>query len=82
MAEETRNVTKAIGFVTVNRFVVLSEGLFEAIGPDTIQFAETFTDESIELGVRSLLRTTLDNHLDQFNLIKCKFGVTLRRSTG
>jgi hypothetical protein len=40
----------------------------EIVGPDSIQFAESFTDQAEELGVRSLLRTTFDYHVTEFRL--------------
>lgn len=68
MTEKAGNVSEAVGFVSVNGGVVHSECTFETFIPDSIEFAEPFTNETIEGRVRTFLRTTLDDHLGQFDL--------------
>ena len=63
MAEESSNVTKTVGFVSVNGEVVVLESLFKRFVPDPVEFAETFSDETIERRIRPLLGATFDNHV-------------------
>ena len=51
MSEESSDVTKTVGFVSVNGEVVVLESLFKRFVPDPVEFAETFSDESVERGV-------------------------------
>ena len=68
MPKEPCNVSKAIGFVAVNSVVVGVESLFKGVGPDAIKSAKALSDQAIERRIRALLGTTLDNHVDEFNL--------------
>ena len=71
MPEEACDVSEAIGLISVNCSVIVAERLLEAIVPDTIEFAEPFTDETIESRVGALLRATLDDHVAKLDL--CEF---------
>lgn len=62
-AEETRNVAQPVGFVTMNRVVVVVEALLEETTPHAVQLAQTLSDVPVEFAVRSLLRATLDDHV-------------------
>jgi len=68
VAKEPRDVTQTIRFVTMNCVVIRLKSSLEALIPNAVELAETFTDETIERRVRTLLGTTLDNHVDQFDL--------------
>lgn len=60
------------------RVVIFLERLLELLGPDSVEFAEPFTNEAVELRVRSFLRTTLDDHVAHFDL-----GISIsRRGSG
>ena len=48
MSEETRDVSQTVGFVAVDRVVVVVEGLLEAFVPDAVELAETLGDEAVE----------------------------------
>lgn len=48
--------------------IVFHECLLEAIRPYPVQLAESFTDETVECVVRSLLRATFDNHIAKLYL--------------
>ena len=49
-----------------NRFKISLKALMAFIA-FLIEFAEMFADKTIEIRVRMLLGTTLDNHVDQFD---------------
>lgn len=68
MAKESGNITQTVRFVAMNRGVVIPKRSLQAIGPNAVELAKPFTDVSIERRIRPFLRTTLDNHVDQFNL--------------
>jgi hypothetical protein len=68
MSEEPSNVAKSVSFVAMDSCVVCCKCLFETFCPHAIEFAETFADEAVECRVRPLLRTTLDDHVDHFDL--------------
>lgn len=69
MTKESGNITQTVRFVAMNRGVVIPKRSLQAIGPNAVELAEPFTDMSIERRIRPFLRTTLDNHVDQFNLL-------------
>lgn len=52
----------------MDRVVVVAKRLLETFHPDSIEFTETFTNKPVEGGVRPFLRTTLDDHVYEFNL--------------
>ena len=66
--EEPSDVAQLVRLVSVNGVVILHECLLEALRPYAIKLAESFTYETVECVVRSLLRTTLDNHVAQLDL--------------
>jgi hypothetical protein len=53
----------------MDRIVVFLERFLEIFGPDPVEFTESFSDKTVELRVRSFLRTTLDDHVAHFNLV-------------
>jgi len=50
----------------MNSVVVLCKGLLEKVGPQAVEFGESFAHEAKEFGIRLLLRTALDDHGGQF----------------
>jgi hypothetical protein len=68
VSKQSTDVSQLVGFVSMDRFVIVSKRLLERIGPHAVELAESLSDQSVELGVRSFLRTTLDDHVTQFNL--------------
>lgn len=64
MTEEARNVAQAVRLVPVDCGVVVVECLLEGIRPYAIEFAEPLADQAVESRVRTLLRATLDDHVD------------------
>ena len=44
MPEETCDVAETVGFVAVDRVVVLYECLFEEVGPETVDLCKTLAD--------------------------------------
>lgn len=68
MSEESSNVPQFVSFVSVDGIIVFGERLLEVVTPNSADFAEPFTDEAVELGVRALLRATFDYHVAKFDL--------------
>ena len=68
MPEEAGDVAEAVGFVSVDGAVVVCKGRFQTFGPGAIELGETLADETVEGRVGSLLRTTFDYHVDEFDL--------------
>ena len=62
-AKESCNVAQSICLVSVDRVVVVAEGLFKALGPDAIELAETLSHVAVKLAVCTLLRAAFDNHV-------------------
>ena len=48
MTKEPGNITKTVGFVSVNGEVVVLESLLKGFIPDSVELAKTFSDETIE----------------------------------
>ena len=48
--------------------IVVIEGLFAGVGPYAVELAESFADEAVEVRIRTFLRTTFDDHVDELNL--------------
>lgn len=65
----------------MNRLVIRLESSLIAFVPYAIELAETFADETIEGRVGTLLGTTLDNHVDQFNLA-CSVSIRKEQCIG
>jgi hypothetical protein len=55
MTEESGDITQSIRLVTVYRVVIVGEGLLEALTPNTIELAETLSNETIKIGVGTFL---------------------------
>jgi hypothetical protein len=55
MTEESGDITQSIRLVTVYCVVIVGEGLLEALTPDTIELAETLSNETIKVGVGAFL---------------------------
>jgi len=48
---------------------VRCKGLFKGLAPYPVELAEPFTDQTIESRIRALLRTTLHDHVAQFDFL-------------
>ena len=68
VTEEATDVSKSVGLVSMDGVVVVGEGLFEGVAPDSIDLAESFSDETVEGGVRPFLGATLDDHVTELDL--------------
>lgn len=69
VSEETANVSETVGLVSMDGIVIGLEGLFETFSPGRIRLVtESLSHQTVELGVGSLLRATLDNHVAEFDL--------------
>ena len=64
VSEKSCNISQPVGLVSMNCVVIVPKCLLKGISPNTIQFAEPFPDEAIELGIRPFLRTAFDDHFD------------------
>lgn len=62
MPKEAGNVAQSIRLVSVNRIVVFGECRLKQVGPQTIDFSEPFSNQSVELGVCAFLRAALNDH--------------------
>lgn len=69
VSKETRDVTEPVRLISMNGVVIAAEGLFDRLHPNTIEPTKPFPDEAVKCRVRTLLRTTLDNHVDEFDLL-------------
>lgn len=68
MTEKPSYIPKSVGLVSMNGGVVKPEGALETIVPDSVELAESFADETIKGGVRSLLRAALYDHFAELYL--------------
>ena len=68
MAKEARDISKAIGFVSVDCGVIITERLFEAFVPNPVEFAEPLADKTVECGIGAFLGATLDDHVAKLDL--------------
>lgn len=68
VAEEPSNVAQSIRLIPMDCVVVFGKSSFIQVGPQTVNLGEPFTNQSVELGVRTLLRATLDDHGWEFVL--------------
>jgi len=71
MTEEASDISESVRFVAVDSIVVFHKRGFKLIDPKTVQLRETFSDESVELGVGSFLRATFYDHRWQFRFLTC-----------
>lgn len=62
VAEEPGNVAQPIRLIPMDCVVVFGECGLEQVGPQTIDLCESFPDQSVEFGVGTFLRATLDDH--------------------
>jgi len=51
MAKESTDVSKLVGLVSMDGVVVLLESLLEIIGPDSVEFTKSFTNETVEIRI-------------------------------
>lgn len=72
MSEQTGDVSESICFVSVNRVVVVCEGVFEQICPKSVQFGETLAYETEELRICLFLGTAFHNHRWQLRFLACR----------
>lgn len=68
MSEESSDITQFVGFVPMDGVVVFRKRLLEVVTPNPTDLAESFTDETVELRVRTLLRTTFNDHVTELDL--------------
>lgn len=68
MTKETTDISEFVGLVSMDSFVVFPERLLEAVGPDSVQLAESFSDKTVKVGIGAFLRATFDNHVAQLDL--------------
>jgi hypothetical protein len=66
MAKETGYIAQTIGFVSMDCVVILGEGGFEKIRPETVDFRKSFSNKAVEFRVCSLLGTTFNDHRGEF----------------
>ena len=64
ISKEFSDISKTIGFVTMDCGVVCFKGLFEGFLPISIEVTESFTHETVESGECTFLGTTFYNHVD------------------
>lgn len=69
MPEESCNVPQSIRLVPVDRIVIVPETLLEGLRPLAVKLAEPLTHVAVELAVGAFLRTTLDDHVAQLNIL-------------
>ena len=70
MTKETTDIAEFVGLISMDGVVVCSECFLEVVRPYPIQFTESLADETVEVVVRPLLRTTFDNHFAHFDLME------------
>jgi len=51
VAKESTNVSELVGLVSMDRVVVLLESFLEVFRPDSVEFTESFSDQTVELRV-------------------------------
>lgn len=71
MPEEAGDVSQLICVVSVYSIVVFGERLLEKVCPQAIEFGESLTNQTKELGVCLFLRTTLNDHGWQLVFLSC-----------
>jgi hypothetical protein len=52
----------------MNCVLIRFESSLKGLGPNAVELAKTFTDQAMEGRERTFVGTTLDKHVDQFNL--------------
>jgi hypothetical protein len=62
VSEKARDIAESVGLVSMNGVVVLCKCLLEEVGPQAVEFGESFAHEAKEFGIGFLLRTALDDH--------------------
>lgn len=68
VAEETPDVAEFVSLVSVDRVIVFLKCVLEVVGPDSIELAEAFPNQAVEVGVGAFLRATFDNHVAKLDL--------------
>jgi hypothetical protein len=51
MTKESTDISELVGLVSMDRVVVFLECFLEVFRPDSIEFTESFSDETVELRV-------------------------------
>jgi len=51
VTKESTNISELVGLVSMDRVVVFLECFLEVFSPDSIEFTESFSDETVELRV-------------------------------
>lgn len=69
VAEEASNVAQSIGLVSMDGVVVSCEAARKRFRPLAMELAEALAHVAIELAVGSLLRTALDDHVAQLDIL-------------
>ena len=68
MSKKSGDVSQTIGFISVDSRIILVEGFFKGVGPDPVEFTETFANKSIKRRVGAFLGATFNDHVDELNL--------------
>jgi hypothetical protein len=69
MTEKPSNVSESVGLIPMDGVVIFGESLFKLIGPKAIDSGKTFANQAIKLGIRSFLRTALNDHRWKFGFL-------------
>lgn len=69
MPKKARNVAQAIRLVSMDGVEVGRKRFLKGFTPHPVEFAEPFSNKTVETGVGTLLRTTLDDHVAEFDLL-------------
>ena len=51
VAEESPDVAKFIGLVSVDRVIVFLESVLEIVGPDSVELAKALPNQAVKVGV-------------------------------
>lgn len=62
MSEKPSDVAKAVGLVAVDGLIVLGEGLFELVRPESIESSKPLANETVEFEVCALLGAAFNDH--------------------
>ena len=68
VGEQLRHISELVGFQAVDGPILGREGLKKSTTPALVNQAEPSRDHPVVPQEGALLRTTLDNHVDEFRL--------------
>jgi len=68
MTEEPTDIPELVGLVSMYGVVVFLESFLKVVGPDSVELAKPLANQTVEVGIGSFLRATLDDHIAQLNL--------------